>query len=381
MDFGFNEQQKMLRKTVQDFVNRDCPRELIRKLDEKDEFPRELFEKLADMGITGIGIPEEYGGQGGDIIDTVIVTEELSKRYPALSWVLGLSTLYGGDMIYRSGSEQQKRFYLPKIAKGELLFSFALTEPDAGSDAANQHTTAIQDGDNYIINGTKMFITGGYESDFIMTMTRTDKPRYKGLTYFLVSTKSKGFNKKKLEKLGYKGSSVCELVYDNVAVPEENILGGPEGLNNGWKYMIDLLNDERVGLAAGGLGIAEAAYEDALQYAKERVQFGQPIGKFQAIAHMLVEMATKIEAARLLTYEAAWLITQNVPYAKECSMAKYYATEVAKEVSLQGLQIFGGYGYMMDSDMQRYVRDAILLPIGGGTTEIEKNIIAHMIGL
>lgn len=381
MDFAFNEEQKMLRKTVQEFVNRDCPRELVRKLDEKDEFPRQLFEKLADMGITGIGIPEEYGGQGGDITDVAIMTEELSKRYPALSWVLGLSLLYGGDMIYRSGSEQQKKFYLPKIAKGELLFSFALTEPDAGSDAANQHTTAVRDGDNYIINGTKIFITGGYESDFIMTMTRTDKPKYKGLTYFLVSTESKGFNKRKLDKLGYKGSSACELVYDNVAVPEENILGGPEGLNNGWKYMVDLLNDERVLLAAGGLGIAEAAYEDALQYAKERVQFGQPIGKFQAIAHMLVEMATKIEAARLLTYEAAWLITQNMPYAKECSMAKYYATEIAKEVSLQGLQIFGGYGYMMDCDMQRYVRDAILLPIGGGTTEIEKNIIASMIGL
>jgi len=381
MDFNFTEEQNLLRNSIREFLKGECPRELVREIDEKGAYPQELLKKLCNLGYAGICVPEKYGGTGGTVIDIMIVYEEISRVMPALAWVLGNITLYGNEIILHNGSEEQKKLYLPELVKGKIKFAFALTEPDAGSDSANIRTNAIYKDGYYIINGTKMYITGADISDIIVTIARTSEPRYKGLTSFLVDSESEGFSATPLKKLGYHGSSACEVIFDNVKVLPKDILDGEKGLNEGWPQMMKLLNGERLALASCALGIAEAALDDALQYAKQRIQFNQPIGKFQAIQHKLVEMATELEAARLLTYCAAWKETQHVECVKETSMAKFFTSEIAKKIVLEGLQILGGYGYMMEVDMQRYLRDVLVLPIGGGTTQIQKNIIGRTLGL
>lgn len=383
MDFELKDEHRMLRDTIQKFMQKECPRELVRELDEKDEFPRELFTKLAELGVTGLTIPAEYGGLGRDLLGAVIVVEEISKRYPTLGWVYVMSAFYGGENIAKSGNTQQKEIYLPKLAQGEILFSYGLTEPNAGSDAGAVQTAGVRKGDDYIVNGTKTFITGADNSDYIIALVRTDKSvsKYKGLSLFVMDTRSRGISMRPIEKLGYKGSSTCEVVFEDVLVPDKNILGGKEFLNKGWGQLMDTLEVEHLEVAACGLGLAEGAFEEALNYAKKREQFGQAIGKFQAIAHMIAEMYTEIEASRLIIQRTAWLLQNNKPSTIESAMAKYYATETAKKVSLQGMQILGGYGYTMEYDMQRYVRDSLVLPIGGGTSQIMKNIISRKLGL
>ena len=294
-----------------------------------------------------------------------------------------MSAFYGGMNIGHNGDEKQKQFFLPKIAQGEILFSYALTEPNVGSDAAAVQTTATKNSNGFKLNGTKMLITGADQADYILTLTRTDKdvPKHKGLTMFILDRKKKGINIRPMAKLGYKGSSCCEIVLNEVEVNADDILGGKDCINNGWSQVLATLDVEHLEIAACGVGLAQGAFDEAIRYAKEREQFGQPIGRFQAIQHMLAEMATEIQTARLLLYYTTWLMEQNKPCALESAMAKYYASEVAKRVSLEGLQIFGGYGYMMEYDIQRFVRDSLILPIGGGTTEILKNIIARRLGL
>jgi alkylation response protein AidB-like acyl-CoA dehydrogenase len=381
MDFSLTEEQTMLKDTIRRFVETEIPREVAVEIDEKDEFPHELLQKLCDLGFMGINVPEEYGGQGGNIIDEMIFFEEISKRLPVLAWAAGNIILYGSAIIGVNGSEEQKKKYLPRLAKGELIFAYALTEPNAGSDAASIQTKAVLKDGHYVLNGTKMFITGAGVADITVTNARTADSRFGGITDFLVDTKSEGYTARPIKDLGYRGSNTCEVYYDDVKVPVENILGGPEKLNNGWSQMMRLLNTERLLLSACALGIGQGAFEYALNYSKEREQFGKPIGRFQAIQHMLVEMATELEAARQLAYYAAWRDTQHMEAVKETSMSKYYCTEVAKKVCLQGVQILGGYGYAMEYDAQRYLRDVIVLPIGGGTTQIQKNIIGAQLGL
>ena len=381
MDFSLTEEQTMLKDTIRRFMETEVPREVAVEIDEKDEFPRELLQKLCDLGFMGINVPEEYGGQGGNIIDEMIFFEEISKRLPVLAWAAGNIILYGSAIIGVNGSDQQKKKYLPRLAKGELIFAYALTEPNAGSDAASIQTKAVLKDGYYVLNGTKMFITGAGVSDITVTNARTAESRFGGITDFLVDTKSEGYAARPIKDLGYRGSNTCEVNYDDVKVPVENILGGPEKLNNGWSQMMRLLNSERLLLSACALGIGQGAFEYALNYSKEREQFGKPIGRFQAIQHMLVEMATELEAARQLAYYAAWRDIQGMEAVKETSMSKYYCTEVAKKVCLQGVQILGGYGYAMEYDAQRYLRDVIVLPIGGGTTQIQKNIIGAQLGL
>lgn len=383
MDYRFSEEQEMLRKTVREFLKRECPIDKIRKWDENDEFPREIFDKMRELGIMGLSTPPEYGGTAGTAIDYVIIIEELAKVSVALAFLFISCVVYGGEIISGCGSEEQKRFFLPKTAKGELVFAYGITEPNAGSDAAAAQTTAVKDGHNYVINGTKMFITGADIADYIVTLTRTDKslPKHKGLTLFIVGTKSKGYSARPLKKLGGHGASACEVVFDNVVVPEENILGGLDGLNNGWSLLLKTLTLEHLEVAAFSLGASQTSFDAALQYAKERQQFGQPIGKFQAIGHMLAEMATELELCRQLVYYCAWLKSENLPCFKEICMAKLYATELSERNALQAMKIFGGYGYMMDYDVQRYVRDALIAPVGGGTSQIQKNMIARELGL
>ena len=381
MDFNFTEEQKMLRDTICRFVETEIPREVAVEIDEKDEFPHELLQKLCDLGFMGINVQEEYGGQGGNIIDEMIFFEEISKKLPVLAWAAGNIILYGNTIIGVNGNEEQKKAYLPRLAKGELKFAYALTEPNAGSDAASIQTKAVFKDGHYVINGTKMFTSGAGVADITVTNARTAESKFKGITDFLVETKSEGFSTRPIKDLGYRGSNTCEVYYDEVRVPPENILGGPENLNKGWSQMMRLLNSERLVLSACALGVGQGAFEYALNYAKEREQFGRPIGKFQVIQHMLVEMATELEAARQLAYYAAWRDIQGMEAVKETSMSKYYCAEVAKKVCLQGVQILGGYGYAMEYDAQRYLRDVLVLPIGGGTTQIQKNIIGAQLGL
>ncbi len=383
MDFKLNEEHLMLTETIRKFMDKECPRELVRDLDKKDEFPEQIFSKLTKLGVTGLTIPTEFGGTGRDIYGAVIVLEEISKRYAALGWVFVMSVFYGGENITKFGTIDQQKAYLPKLAEGNILFSYALTEPNAGSDVAAVQTSANKKGSDYIIHGTKTFITGANHSDYMLTLVRTDKTvsKNKGLSLFIVDSKSEGISIYPIEKLGYKGSSACEVVFEDVIVPETNILGGVEFLNRGWPVLLSTLDVEHIEVAACGLGIAEGAFDDALVYTKQREQFGKTIGKFQAISHMLAEMYTEIEASRLIIQRTSWLIQNNKTCSIESAMAKYYATETAKKVSLQSMQILGGYGYTMEYDIQRYVRDSLVLPIGGGTTQIMKNIIAGRLGL
>lgn len=381
MDFGLTEEQMMLKDTVRRFVEKEIPLELVREIDEQDKFPHELLRKLCDLGFMGLNVPEEYGGQGGTIVDEMILFEEISKRLPVLGWAAGNIILYGNHIIGVNGSDEQKKNYLPRLVNGELKFAFALTEPNAGSDASNIGTKAVLRDGHYVINGGKMFITGAGVSDIIVTNTRTAESKFGGITSFLVDSKSEGYSAKSIKMLGYRGSNTCEVYYDDVKVLPSDILGGQECLNKGWHQMMRLLNGERLLLSSCALGIGQAALDYALNYAKERIQFGQPIGRFQAVQHKLVEMATELEAARRLAYYAAWMEMEHMDCVKETSMSKYYCSEVAKKIALNGVQILGGYGYTMEYEAQRYLRDVLILSIGGGTTEIQKNIIGKQLGL
>ncbi|MDQ7785492.1 MAG: acyl-CoA dehydrogenase family protein [Desulfomonilaceae bacterium] len=381
MDFTFTEEQEMLRETVRRFVEQEIPPEKAREIDERDEFPHELLQKLCDLGFMGINVPEEYGGQGGNVVDEMIFFEELAKRMPVLAWAAGNIILYGNHIIGTNGNEEQKREYLPKLVNGELKFAYALTEPNAGSDAANIRTKAVLKDGRYVITGSKIFITGAGIADIIVTNCRTGAPGTKGITVFLVDAKSKGYSARPIKMVGHKGSNTCEVHYDDVEVTPDMILGGEEFLDRGWYQMMRLLNKERLVLSSCALGIGQAAFEYALNYAKEREQFGQPIGRFQTIQHMLADMATELEAARRLAFYAAWKEINGMECVKETSMAKYYCSEVAKRAALHGVQILGGYGYTMEYDAQRFLRDVLILSIGGGTSQIQKNIIGRQLGL
>ena len=385
MDFRFTEQQEMLRKAIRDFMEKECPKEKVRKWDNEGNIGavEEVFEKFKSLGVMGILIPEKYGGSGGNAIDFSIILEEMSRVCWGLACYYVEATIYGGAIIEECGSEEQKQFYLPRIARGEIIFSYAITEPDGGSDAAAAQTMAVQQGDNFVINGTKMFITGANRTDYIVTLVRTDKsvPKHKGLSLFIVDPRSKGYSAKPLKKLAAHLDDTCEVVFDNVVVPKENILGGPDALNKGWPLLLKTLELEHIQLAAVALGGAQAAYDDALEYAKQRQQFGQPIGKFQAISHMLAEMAVDLHLARLITYHCAWMKSEGMPCYKESCMAKLYTTETATKLALKAMEIFGGYSMMMEYDIQRYLRESFIGLIGGGTKQIQKNMIARAIGL
>jgi alkylation response protein AidB-like acyl-CoA dehydrogenase len=383
MDFRFTEEQEAFRQTIRSFIKRETSRELDRRLEEEGRFPFELVEKMAQTGLLGLPFPEEYGGVGGTVMDFIIAAEELAYGSEAASAIFLGPVFFAGETIYINGSEEQKRKYLPLIAQGKLRGAFALTEPDAGSDASSITTSAVRDGDSYVINGHKTMISGADIADIIMTCTKTDKEcsRYEGITIFMVPRIAEGLTIRKMNKLGNNIISTCELFYDNVRVPAENILGGPEALNKGWLQMINNLDIERIMIAALYTAIAQRAYDDALAYAKERKQFGRPISHYQMIQQMLADMLIEIRASRLLTYHAAWLKEQGEFCSLECSIAKIHATEAARKITIDGMQVLGGYGYMMEYDMQRYVRNALLGTIGGGTNQIQRLIIAKLEGM
>jgi len=381
MDHILTREHDMLRERIRRFVQNEVTKEVAREMDRSREFPAGLLSRLAEEGFTAVNVPKEFGGEGGGEIEVMILCEELSRACPALTWAFGNVILYGNNIIGANGSDEQKQEFLPRLAKGELLFAFALTEPEAGSDAANIKTRAVLDGDHYVINGSKMFITGGTVADYVVTITRTAPHRFKGITSFLVDTKTPGYSTRHIEKLGYRGSDTAEIYYDDVKVPVDMILGGVGALNQGWGQMVRLLNGERLTLSACALGIAEAAMEDVLCIVGRREKAGTPDHALQDVKHRVVEMATELEAARQLACHAAWMEREHLECVKETSMSKYFCTETAKKITIMALEIAGNAGYEMECDLQRYMRDVLILTIGGGTTQIQKNIVAKTLGL
>ncbi|MFV9510997.1 acyl-CoA dehydrogenase [Tepidibacillus sp. LV47] len=375
MNFRLTEEQEMFRKMVRDFAeNEVAPTAAFR--DEQELFDRGIFEKMAELGLTGIPWPEKYGGAEADFLSYVIAVEELSRVDASVGVTLSVHISLASWPIYKFGNEEQKIKYLKPLATGEKLGAFAITENGAGSDAANIKTTAVKDGDDYIINGSKIFTTNGMEADTYIVFAVTDKEKkHKGISAFILEKGMEGFSfGKKEKKMGIRASTTVELHFDNVRVPKENLLG-EEG--QGFKIAMMTLDGGRNGIAAQALGIAQGALDEALNYAKERVQFDKPIAAQQGIQFKLADMATKIEASRLLTYQAAWLEDNGLPYGKQSAMAKLMASDTAMEVTTEAVQIFGGYGYTRDYPVERMMRDAKITQIYEGTNEIQRLVIAN----
>ena len=375
MDFSLTEEQKMLKAMVRDFAEKELE-PIAAQIDEAASFPAEQVRQMMELGLAGLSFPEEYGGSGGGKMEEVIVAEELSRVSAAVAVILIVSAGLAGYPLYRFGNEEQRQRFVVPVAGGEKLACFALTEPGAGSDVAALETTATRQSGGYTLNGNKIFITNGAEADIIVVFATIDKSlQHRGITGFIVEKGTPGFSVGKIEhKLGIRASSTAELVFEDCFVPEANRLG-EEG--QGFRIALEAIDASRTDIAAQGVGIAQGAFDKALAYAKERRQFGRPIADFQAIQWLLVDMATKIEAARLLTYQAAYLMDQKLPFIKEAAMAKVYAAEAAMLVTTKALQIHGGYGYIKDYPLERYFRDARILEIYEGTSEMQRMTIAR----
>ncbi len=345
-------------------------------LDEKAEFSFDTVRKLGEMGILGMVAPKEYGGTGHDTVSYSIAVEEISRVCGSTGITVAAHNSLGVYPIYLFGNEEQKRKYIPPLARGEKLGSFGLTEPGAGSDAAGTKTTAVLDGDSYVVNGTKTFITNASVGETFVITAVTDKTkRYKGISSFIVEKGMKGFTiGKKENKMGLRGSDTATLIFEDLQIPKENLLG-KEG--EGFKQFMITLDGGRISIGAMALGIAQGAFDKALKYAKEREQFGQPIANFQAIQWKLADMATQLEAARHMIYHSSELKDKGERFIKESAMAKLYASEVGTFVTYQAIQIFGGYGYMSEYPVERYLRDIKLCEIGEGTSEIQRIVIAR----
>ncbi|MFF2533044.1 acyl-CoA dehydrogenase [Brevibacillus sp. NPDC058079] len=374
MDFRLNEEQEMMRRMVRDFAQKEIA-PFVPVMEETDQFPRQILKKMGEMGLMGIPIAEEWGGAGADFMSYILAIHEISKVSATVGVILSVHTSVGTNPILYFGTEEQKRKYVTKLASGEYLGAFALTEPHAGSDASSIRTTAVKKDDEYILNGSKVFITNGGEADTYIAFAVTDSTKgTKGISAFIVDKDTPGFTVgKKEKKMGLHGSYTTELVFDNARVPAANLLG-QEG--EGFCIAMANLDSGRIGIAAQALGIAEAAVQYATEYARERKQFGQPIAKQQAIAFKLADMATKAEVARLLVYRAAWLRSQGIACGMEASMAKRFATDAAMELAIEAVQIFGGYGYTREYPVERLFRDAKVTQIYEGTNEIQRIVIA-----
>lgn len=377
MNFKLSEEHEMIRKMVRDFAKNEVEPTAAER-DEEERFDRELFDKMAELGLTGIPWPEEYGGIGSDYLAYCIAVEELSRVCASTGVTLSAHTSLAGWPIYKFGNEEQKQKYLKPMAQGEKIGGYGLTEPASGSDAGGMKTTAKLDGDHYILNGSKIFITNGGIADIYVVFALTDpSQRQRGTTAFIVESGFEGFSVgKKEKKLGIRSSPTTEIVFDNCRVPKENMLG-KEG--EGFKIAMMTLDGGRNGIAAQAVGIAQGALDASISYAKEREQFGKPIAANQGISFKIADMATSIEASRLLTYQAAWLESEGLPYGKESAMSKLMAGDTAMKVTTEAVQIFGGYGYTKDYPVERYMRDAKITQIYEGTQEIQRLVISRMV--
>jgi alkylation response protein AidB-like acyl-CoA dehydrogenase len=380
LDFSLSEEQQLLKKTVREFAESEL-RPHAREWDERQEFPREVFTKLGELGLMGVVWPQEYGGAGMSTLDYALVMEELSRADAGVALSVAAHNSLCSGHIFLAGTEEQKKQYLVPLARGEKLGCWGLTENSAGSDAGGTKTTATRAGDCWVLNGSKTFITNGRLADIAVVMAVTDKAKEKkGISAFIVERGTKGFRSgKKEDKLGVRSSDTSELVFEDCRIPAANLLG-KEGY--GFIDTLRILDRGRIGIAAFSLGIAQASLEASHRYATDRRQFGHAIADFQAIQFKIADMATKVEAARLLTWRAAALRDAGQEHTMESSMAKLYASEAAVEVAMEAVQIHGGYGYIKDYPVERYLRDSKLGTIGEGTSEVQRLVIAReLLGL
>lgn len=374
----------MIRDSVSSFIEHEMPRQLAQQWDKENYFPRDVYAKLVELGWMGLTVPEEYGGSGRDIMATVAVIEMLCSRSMAVGCAYIQSSCYAGLNLTEVASEQQKRDLLPRVAAEGLMFAYGLSEPDVGSDVASVRTTAIRQGDKIIVNGNKRFCSGAAISDYIYTLVRTGpaEERYRNLTILLIPPTAPGVLLEPQNTLGLKGGGTYDVTFTDVEVGLDSIVGGEQEWNQGWPKLIGPgLDVEKIEVAAMALGIAGAAVADAWTYAQERVQFGKPICTIQSIRHMLADVKTKLEACRLMTYNAAWLADQGQPVGVQAAMTKLFVCDTAREIVLTCQQVMGAYGYVKDFDMERYVRDILVMPILGGSSAIQKNNICNWLKL
>ncbi len=377
MQFTLSEEHEMIRKMVRDFaINEVAP--TAGERDEEERFDREIFDQMAELGLTGIPWPEEYGGIGSDFLAYAIAVEELSRVCASTGVTLSAHTSLAGWPIFKFGTEEQKQKYLKPMAQGKKIGAYCLTESGSGSDAGGMKTMARKEGDHYVLNGSKIFITNGGVAEIYVVFATTDpESKHKGTTAFIVESNFSGFKVgKKEKKMGIRSSPTTEIIFEDCIVPQENVLG-EEG--QGFKIAMMTLDGGRNGIAAQAVGIAQGALDAAVSYAKERVQFGKPIIANQGISFKLADMATNIEAARLLTYQAAWLESAGLPYGKASAMAKLFAGDTAMKVTTEAVQVFGGYGYTKDYPVERFMRDAKITQIYEGTQEIQRLVISRML--
>ncbi|CAH0174037.1 acyl-CoA dehydrogenase [Peribacillus sp. Bi134] len=379
MDFSLTKEQQMIKEMVREFAEKEI-KPIAIELDAKSMFAEDVFKKMGKLGLLGIPFPEEYGGSGGDTVSYAIAVEEVGKACGGTGLSYAAAVSLGASPIYYFGTEEQKQKYLVPITTGETLAAFGLTEPNAGSDAGGTRTTAVLEGDEYVINGEKTWITNASYSRTV-TVTAVSGKDSKGkniISAFIVPTDTQGLTiNSNYEKMGVRASNTCEIILDNVRVPKENLLGDPD---KGFKQFLFTLDGGRISIAALAVGIAQAAFDRALAFSKERVQFGKTISNFQAIQFKLADMAMEIELARNMVYKAAWLKDNKKTFAKEAAYAKLFASETAFRSSNQAIQIHGGSGYMREYEVERYLRDAKLLEIGEGTSEIQRLVIARQLG-
>ena len=379
MIFELSDEHKLMRQMVRDFSEAELAPTAAER-DEEERFDRELmYDKLGELGLTGIVFPEEYGGAGADYISYAIAVEELSRVCASTGVTLSAHLSLGANPLYLFGTEEQKQRYLKPLALGQTMGAFGLTESGAGSDAGGTRTTAVRNGNEWILNGTKNFITNGGDAETYIVLARSDKEaqKHRGISAYIVEKDTPGFSfGKKERKLGIRSSPTMELVFDNCRIPAENLLG-PEG--DGFKIAMKTLDGGRIGIAAQALGIAQGAYEAAVNYAKERKQFDQAIHHFQGVLFKLADMATEIEAARLLVYQAAYRASNGLAYGQQAAMAKMFASDVAMRVTTEAVQVFGGYGYTREFPVERMMRDAKITQIYEGTNEIHRLVIGSAV--
>ena len=374
MVFTLTKQQQMVQSVIREFTKNEVE-PIAAEVDAEERFPRETFEKMAEAQMLGLPFSRKYGGAGGDTVSYAICIEELSRHCATTGVMYSAHVSLGSNPINEFGTEAQKQKYLTALARGEKMGAFGLTEPNAGTDSAAQQTSAVLDGENYILNGTKVFITNGGEADIYIVFAMTDKSKgNRGISAFIVEKDFPGFSiGKKEEKLGIRGSATTELIFDNCIVPGDNLLLA-EG--QGFKVAMKTLDGGRIGIAAQALGIAQGALDQSVEYMKSRIQFSKPIAAFQGLQWMVAEMGTAVDAARLLVYRAAFNKDHGLPYSKEAAMAKLFASETAMSVTTKAVQLHGGYGYTRDYPVERMMRDAKITEIYEGTSEVQKMVIS-----
>ena len=381
MNFDLSPGQMRLKDTIAAFCAREMPPEFGAHLDKTGEFPHELYRKCAESGFFGIPYPAEYGGADGDLVDVIIVAEHLASCSLNVALMYLIPVVFAGMFVLFSGTNEQKAEILPKLISGDLKFAFSMSERDAGSDPKSMKTAAVEQDDRFIVSGVKYWATGASVADYLVTvvLTSSEGDPGRGMTVFMVPTDSKGLRITPIPTLAMNAYPACEVVFDDVSLSKENIVGGAAAINKGWDQLRQTGDLERVCVAACCIGAAETVVKECVAYAKERQQFNRPIIQFQAIQHTLAEMATEVEAMRWMTYHAAWMRSKGKSCFKEISMAKLFCTETLNGIVKRGMQIFGGKGYSMEHNMQRYLREGYLYLYAGGTSEIQKTVISRFL--